>query len=144
MSPMEQFVMPTKSILGNNMFSQFVELQLNQVKKLNQHKKEKIDVPLTSKGKSKIEPKFTGLTNFSSMEWASIIYNARDVSNQWRSQKGDDDEDEGEDDDDDDNDDDDDGDNNDGDNDEEEPLGTYRDYCDMGQGEGNDGHGVGA
>lgn len=70
MSPIEQIVMPARSVLENNMYSQSVDLQQKQVKELNQCRKENMDVPSASKRKSKTkEPLLTGLNDILDMKW---------------------------------------------------------------------------
>ncbi|KAH1097567.1 hypothetical protein J1N35_014488 [Gossypium stocksii] len=49
----EQFMKPTKSVFGDSLYTQYVELQRKQIINWNQRRKEKMDVPISLKQKDK-------------------------------------------------------------------------------------------
>ncbi|MBA0620372.1 hypothetical protein Godav_006096, partial [Gossypium davidsonii] len=57
MSDNEQFMKPTRSIIGDTLYTQYVELQQKQITEWNQLRKKKMDVPASIKHKDSIKVK---------------------------------------------------------------------------------------
>lgn len=65
MSENEQFLKPTRSIIDDSLYKQYVELQFKQIKEWKQRRKEKMDVSVSvkRKEKSKTEKQSQGSIN---------------------------------------------------------------------------------